>query len=68
MAIKPLWLDDPEHWRRRAIEIRTIASGPIDLISQAILLRIAADYDTLTEITDERERHKRGPKRKFCPR
>jgi hypothetical protein len=60
MVIKPLSLDDPEHWRRRAIEIRTIVSGTIDLVSQAILLRIAADFDRLAEIADKRERQRRG--------
>ena len=48
MATKSLY-DDPEHWRSRAEEMRTISEGMSDLVTNAIMLRIAADYDRLAD-------------------
>jgi hypothetical protein len=36
-------LDDPEHWRSRAEEARTVAEQLTDSIAKAMMLRIAED-------------------------
>jgi hypothetical protein len=48
MTAKSLY-DDPEHWRCQAGEMRTISEGMNDLVTKAIMLRIAADYDRLAD-------------------
>ena len=48
MATKSLY-DDTEHWRSRAEEMRKISDGTSDLVTKAIMLRIAADFDKLAD-------------------
>jgi len=47
-------LDDPKHWRARAIEARAVAEHMSDPISKEMMLRIAADYERLAKRTEER--------------
>jgi hypothetical protein len=42
-------LDDPEHWRNRAEEARSVAEQLPDAESKRTMLRIASDYERLAE-------------------
>jgi hypothetical protein len=47
-------LNDPSHWRARAIEARTIAEHLSDPISKETMLRVAAEYEELARRAEER--------------
>jgi hypothetical protein len=42
-------INDPEHWRQRAQEMRKLAEDIKDSAARQTMLRIAADYDRLAE-------------------
>jgi len=44
---------DPEHWRLRAEEARTVADQMIHEEARTIMRRIANDYDRLAKVADE---------------
>jgi hypothetical protein len=51
-----MYLDDPQHWRDRADEIRLLAEDMKDKQSIETMLRIALDYDHLAKRAEERAR------------
>ncbi len=48
------FINDPEHWRRRAEEARSIAEQMSDSPSKEAMLRIAKDYERLAERAEQR--------------
>jgi hypothetical protein len=48
-AMATSFINDPEHWRKRAEEARTLANQMNDETAKQTMLSIAADYDRLAE-------------------
>ena len=48
------FINDPEHWRSRAEEARTLADQMSDDVSRRMMLKIADDYETLAKRAEER--------------
>jgi hypothetical protein len=47
-------LNDPSHWRARAIEARTMADHITDPASRGLMLNVAAEYEELAKRAEER--------------
>jgi hypothetical protein len=43
------FVNDPKHWRDRAAEMRILAKGAADLDTEAIMLKLADDYERLAD-------------------
>ena len=50
------FINDPEHWRQRAEEMRTLADGISDEEARATMLKIAEDYERLAKRAEQRAR------------
>jgi len=46
-------LDNPEYWRFRAEEVRTIAEDMKDGEPKTIMLRIAEDYERIAKLVEQ---------------
>ena len=46
-------VDDPEFWRFRAEEVRSIANDIKVVEAKAIMTRIAADYERIAELVEQ---------------
>ena len=49
-------INDPEHWRARAEEMRRLAEDMKDAATKEMMLRIAHDYENLAVRAEERSR------------
>ena len=49
-------INDPEHWRARAEEMRRLAEDLKDAATKEMMLRIARDYENLAVRAEERSR------------
>jgi hypothetical protein len=56
-------IDDPQHWRKRAKEVRTLAGSVGDPETRATLLQIAEDYERLAKQAERRAAPKRPPRK-----
>jgi hypothetical protein len=48
------FINDPEHWRQRAGEARSVAEQMNEPQSKEAMLRIAKDYERLAERAEQR--------------
>jgi hypothetical protein len=48
------FVNDPDHWQRRAEEMRALAADIKDLDARATMLRIAEDYEKLAKRAAQR--------------
>ena len=48
-----IFFNDPEHWRKRAEKMRTLAEEMLDQDSRIIMLRAAGDYERLARRSEE---------------
>jgi hypothetical protein len=54
------FINDPQHWRERAAEMRKLADSMQDSASKQTMLRMAADYDRLAERAEARTGRLKG--------
>jgi hypothetical protein len=54
-------LDDPQHWRSRATELRVLSRELDDIAGQVAMLQIADGYDRLAARAEQRMLAKKSP-------
>jgi hypothetical protein len=55
------FINDPEHWRQRADEARSVAEQMNEPQSKEAMLRIAKDYERLAERAEQRAKGSSRP-------
>jgi hypothetical protein len=55
-------LEDPNHWRQRAQEVRSIAEGLNDPEAKATMQQIADAYELLAKRAEQRKSPRQGTK------
>jgi hypothetical protein len=60
---KPDTINDPQHWRDRAAEMRALADSMAKPETMAIMAKLAEDYEKLADRAEARGSHKQ-PKEK----
>jgi len=53
-SMPSVFLNDPQHWRDRADQMRALAGESSDPESRTIMLRVANDYDLLARRAERR--------------
>jgi hypothetical protein len=53
------YLEDPQHWRDRAAQVRGLADGIGNHRAKEAILQIAAEYDFLANRAQERAKARR---------
>ena len=53
-SMPSVFLNDPQHWRDRADQMRALASESSDPESRTIMLRVANDYELLARRAERR--------------
>lgn len=56
----PDFINDPDHWRRKAAQARGDAEHMEDEFRRAVILRIARDYDLLAQRAEQRQQGPSG--------
>jgi hypothetical protein len=51
---RPPLINDPEHWRKRADDARSLANDMKDEISKQMMLQIADDYEHRAKRAEQR--------------
>lgn len=54
VAMASHFVNDPDHWRRRADEMRALAADMTDAETRQTMLRLAKDYDRLAKRAEQR--------------
>ena len=52
--------EDPDHWRRRAAEMRALTADMADATAREKLLEAAAEYDRVAERAEQRRKEAKG--------
>ena len=53
-------VDDPEHWRQRAEEVRTVAEDMHDPVTKRSMLDTAEGYERLARRAEERKAYQKN--------
>ena len=61
--VPTFFIDDPDYWRKRAEEARTIAERMTDAHTKSLMLGVAESYEKITKWAEERRDQLSSPNR-----